>query len=377
MNDAIVHRATFEIEIDGQRELVAVALKDGRWKAAATGPLRSRFEAAAIALLSGELEDTSPQRDSQTSAHPAPLTSSETSLAPALQDLVTAVARAGVDSASSSPSVREAFVALKDEHGEAPSLVLARVVGRLRRALSERDVRGASRGLVGLARLASSMESGDGQEQAMWELGATGDKHSVSERDLLEVGRCRLDGFSKRELERRYLLCLRTGVFFKEEFFVSSSAANVRTLGPVPRRLQVGLGEQHDGPTPQRLRLLQYELNADIPGALEQSVTFAETDFAAVHTRVQKQVQRHPGVAEPVALLRPVEISSEGLVDSAGRVLPVFNEFKELDMLRELRQGTSIRWVFGRCADMNGVLAVRPLAACVEGESSLRFLRIQ
>ncbi|MEM7609928.1 MAG: hypothetical protein AAF411_31665, partial [Myxococcota bacterium] len=321
--EATIRRATLEVEVDGVTELVALALRDDTWIATSSdgrtdGPhVRAALQALGIAVEAGE----EGERISRVPEAPRPQTWLQ-QLAPLLEELVTAIVRGGVRDHRESPSVSEALGAIEAILPKAVPLGIARALGRLREALSQRDVEKAARLLDGVTRLSQELSS-NGEtitpRIAAWlashdgtvaELGRAS-RVSLSDRQLLEVGRGRLVGRERRGIERRHLLCMRSGTVYREDFDASGEG---RTAGPSPRLLRVGLAESFGGPAPKRLRLLQYEVVPRVDETtLKRAGEFARRDFAALIDLYRKSKRSFPALAEPFVL-----VAAERYVDGSA-----------------------------------------------------------
>ena len=383
-SDDGLRRATLEIELEGRTELVAIGLRDGEWIATSSDGLRDgpHVQAALRALGLGSAIAGGHPRSENPSALPE--AHAFGSLTEILGDLLTAVVRTGVDEARRAPSVTEALATLEEALPTPAPLGIARGIGRLRDALDKRDAEEVANMLDGTARLVASVRDGGGaptprvsawlgRVDATLEGGARGPREELSDRLLLEVGRGALNGFQRRSLVRRHLLCLRSGQVYREDFDRSTGG----TAGPSPRVLRVGLAEGYPGPEPKRIRLMQYEVVPRVtPDQLEKSATHARRDFEALTDYYRKSVRAFPALAEPFVLIAASHYDFDSAADSSGRRISLKGEGGELERLAQLRARAGVRWLAGTLSDDEGIIVLAVHSACVARDGELVFERI-
>src|SRR5690606_25355215 len=120
-----------------------------------------------------------------------------------------------------------------------------------RSSLATADDRGLARAMFGAVRLAEDLRAKQRSEEAWrrivsW-LGTTarpaGTVQALTDRVLVEIARESLSGRVRAAIERRYLLDLTSTEVFREE----RAAGQAASVGPCPRRIDVGLGEAEQG----------------------------------------------------------------------------------------------------------------------------------
>lgn len=385
--DGEVLRASIEVELDGGSELVALRLADGavRWSCSCGEP-RCRHARAALRLLAGGGEAAAQERRSEPSA-PAqsspdvrvvePRARAERAdaegLAAALCDVVTAVARVGVE-AGEAASVRDSLRPLFEVAPQPLPLGISRWVGRLKLALVASDPGALARVLHGASQLATDLrmeapDVGARRRLAAWLgvlAGQAGSLDRVSDRAMVEVAREWVDGVEMGAIERRYLVELRSGEVFLEERLRSGPSAS---LGPCPRSLQVGLAEVEPGTSPRRLHLLQYAASPEVSAhTWEQVGSWAIRDWTTLLARYRDELAQAPGLAEPFVVVAPelleVDAATADVVDREGRRLRLDGGPLPavLDQLQALCPELPPAWIAGRLVDADGILRLRPMA---------------
>jgi hypothetical protein len=384
-----IRRATLEVTVDGRVELVTVTVQpDGALLVAATdGSSEGPHVRAALRLLAGlapELSDE-PREPRESLLPPSPVESSRHPLGDALDELLLAVARHGVDSATNAASVDEAIDRLVEVAGKAPPFGLARFVGRLRLALQRRDAALIARLLDGAARVAGMMREGSTDAEsrrvrALW-LGRPNDPETprdvVYDRSFVEVGREWIAGLSRASLQRRYLVCTTTGEVFREERLRTESGS----VGSCPRLVTAGLAEIELGGAPRLIRFLQYavtpRIGADAWARIGELVVPSVDEL---RPRFRAAIKASPALAEPfvVVAARGLDVASRVVDDGAGGKLPLRGGPAGIDarVVAALETGT-LRWVAGRVDDAEGVLVMEPFAVAIEVEGKTVFERLR
>jgi hypothetical protein len=425
-----VERASLEVIAEGRSELVTVALRDGRLLCVASdGREDGPHVSVALRLLAGlEGAPASPARAPEPDAQeppPAPRPGERD-----LEDVVTAIARVGVDAAASAPSVTDALERLVEgaRRGGPPPLGLARWVGRLREALARKDLELTARLLEGAARVAADLRAGPGSAEARarlrawWgpdvepapsgerppappaprldfeaargapaDLGPEGPRgatlHEVTpepiallvERRLVEIGREHLAGLTRAEIQRRYIVDLESGAVYREDRRRDAPAS----IGPCPRTLHVGLGRALRGAPPATVQLLQYEVTPEVDAdAWLRLEGHAERDFAALAERYRRAQRSFPGQAEPFALIAPARCDFRrgvALEDAEGHVLPLarLEDPAAAEVLDAYEDRPPPTWVAGRLIDTQGALALVPVAAAWGSGQATEHLRLR
>ena len=305
----------------------------------------------------------------------------EGALGRALDDLATAVVRVGVEHASSAPSVAEGVAKLISLAGTPPPLGLQRFVGRLRTALAARDVRQTAALLAGATRVATALlERTDGVEAAQrvraWlASGAASWEQAVllEERVLVEVGRQWVAGLARAAIERRYLIDISTGVVYCEQ----RVRGEVGSIGPCPRQLDVALAEVEPGPSPPRIRLLQYTVSPRVDdGAWSQVAHVARQSFRELARECRETLVRFPALSEPFAVVAVAAIDRSGPpvpLDAEGLPLPIVRAGAEgiAEAFDRVVSDADPRWIAGRIVPLGDGLALAPfLAGSAEGQAT-------
>lgn len=389
--DGRLVRATLEIEVDGQQELIVLsAAADGTLRAVASdGATDGPHVRAALSMLAGE-QTVSSGRQSELPTAPGSISAPRVAspFADALEELVTAVVRAGLRGAPGAVAVREAVERVLREAPRPTPPGLGRALARLRRGLVEGDVDLVARILDGAARLARDLREEVTTDEARRRIAAwtvrpgarSANAETLNERELVEVGREWLPtAGAASSVQRRYLVCTTTGEVFREEHTRGAAEASV---GPCPRTLRVGLAQVEEGPAPRRIRLLQYEVAPELTVASHERLTeMAEREVRRVHERYRKWVRQYPALAEPVIILRAEGRLRETagafrLDDDEGGSIGLRPEPGVATLLRECEADRSSRWIAGRLAESEGRVVLEPIALGLTGDSGARLLRL-
>lgn len=377
------------LEVDGEQ--VTVFVRDGKRELLCTcGEPDCEHAAIALSWLGGRKveADQATTQAVRSSAPPTDAGAPEqpSDLADALDDLVLAVVRGGVQSATSL-SVSEGVEQVVARAPKPTPVGLARWLGRLNAALEQHDVGQSARLLGGAVRLIQDLRSGDpgreGKARMVAWLGAAAGTgwpmERVQDRTLMEVGREWLSGLTRDSLERRYLVDLGSGEIFREE---DSSGSERLSVGPSPRVLEVGLAEVEPGGVPRRIRVLQYALRA-IPAAQDWAKleALAATRVRDLGNAYAHALRRYPGLAEPFVLFAPKSMSEEARFepqDSDGERLPLARaeEPQWVAALEGMVADKGATWVAGRLLDAGDTLLLHPSSLGFRGESGPRMQRI-
>jgi hypothetical protein len=305
-------------------------------------------------------------------------------LAEALEELCLATARAGT-SAHDSPSIRAALDQLIASAPQPLPLCLLRFIGRFHDALEVGEVAGVARALAGAQRWAEEVRRGDRGEGALarrraWLGSLEGEAPgSLTDVTLVEVGREWLSGLTRSSLERRYLVDVANGQLYAEERRRGEQDISV---GPCPRVVHVAFGELDTATEPPRARLLQYTVSAELAEAhWERLAELGETRLPELLTRYADAARRCPGLAEPVVLFAPRELtdgSAGSLRDAMGSRLELRDdqEAPAADTLRELAAEGDLVWVAGRLKGGAAGLSLRPISLLVRKQSKVRLWRV-
>lgn len=391
-----VTRVTLDVAVDGRSELVTLALRDGALSWSTSGEDEHVRAALRWLVDPGGLPgrvtpDPSPRATWSSQLGETPLDeshepTSRERLAEALDDVVTVIVRAGVNTADA-PSITESLDRLRKELPLPPPPGVARWLGRLRVTLDEGDAATAARLLDGASRFAATLRkdkpSPDARRAVVGWLGASaelGGVERISDRTLVEVAREILPSSERGGVERRYLIDLHNGEVFREE---RSRSAPIASVGPCPRVVNVGLAEVEDSPIPRRIRMMQYEvsptLGRDDFRRLEAN---GYRRFEALAHRYRECVAAHPGQAEPFALVvpdrwdskrsRPTCYDGDGFPLVFGRA----DDPAAAEILARLSTPAP-RWVAGRLVDAKGYLLMIPQVVAVPDGTGTRLHRLR
>ncbi len=375
--EGAVRRLTMDIEVEGRIEMVTLNLRDDALQCVSTdGLTEGPHVLAALRFIAGTdaRDDSSPPRPiASIAAGRTPAQSPPNDLAEALDDLVIAVTRVGVDKAQYAPSVDAALERVIGIAPEPTPQGLGRFIGRLQQEIRSGELRRVARILDGASQVADALRTEPPTEDSARRLGAwLGARPGASpkvdllfDRTMIEVGREWLSGTERASVERRYLVDIASGQVYREDRPRNAAAS----LGPCPRQLHVGMGEVEPGPAPQRIRVLQYELQPDVPaeswGHVQQ---VASRRFAQVMEGYRRSVHSDPALAEPFALIAPYRIERNGIFkafDADGHQM-VLNRSERrgavLAFYDLLSQGIEPSWVAGRLTDTGGTVCMTPFA---------------
>lgn len=390
-DEGAVERASFDVTVDGRTELVTITLHDRQLVCSSTdGRVDGPHVAAALRVLAGEpvgqavarrsfvphagqgASTTSPGTIRTLTGMPAPVGADHLAMADALDDVVTAVARLGLEQALQSPTLEETIDRLVRSAPSPLPLGVARWVGRLRSAVATRNVAILALVLEGAAQLAVDLRgapSPEGSRRRVAWLGPSadepGDVGPLYDRTFVEVAREWLPGVSRASIERRYLVDLQAGAIYREERLRGAQGASV---GPCPRVITAGLAEVEHGASPDRIRLLQYTLSIDVGGSeWGQVAEWAAWKFGDLAGTYRDALKASPGLAEPFAIVGPAhcDVDEDGrvvLLDVDGLPLPLARADDPTGalVLDALADGGDVEWVAGRLVHADGTLMVVP-----------------
>ncbi len=271
--DGSVRRLTMDIEVGGRIEMVTLSLRDDELqRVSSDGQNDGPHVIAALEFVAGLEQRDDPQSlgaDAVMSRRQLESPQS-TELADALDELLIAVTRVGIDKARYAPSVDAALGRVVEVAPQPTPPGLGRFIGRLRQEVLSGQPRRAARILDGSARLADALrveiptEASEERIRA-WlgpRPGSVPELELLYDRTMIEVGREWLAGIDRASVERRYLIDLTSGAIYREDRPRQATAS----LGPCPRQMHVGLAEVEHGPAPQRIRVRQYEVRPEVPG---------------------------------------------------------------------------------------------------------------
>lgn len=385
-SETAIGRISMEVEADGRVETVIVTLRDGRLQCVSSDGARDGPHViAALRLIAG-------QDGVEPSLRPAAGSRSgsesevalEVELAEALGDLITAVTRVGTSGALHAPSVDAAVERVLEVAPTPTPAGLSRFIGRVRRGFQTADTFGLARVLDGARRLVDALGSEAGADDGRATIEAWIGAHapnpsrleSVYDRTMVEVGREWLTGTERASLERRFLVDVRTGATYRED----RARHAVASLGACPRELHVGLAELEPGPSPRRIRILQYEVR---PQVREETWTrlgqVAHQGFAEVTERYRAALQTRPALCEPFVVLKPYRYEQNGVFkafDAEGHPLVLDRSERRGSVLAFydlLEEGLEPEWLAGRLTDRGATLCLSPFSF---GTRDGRFIRL-
>ncbi len=367
-----VRRLTMDVELDGEVELVTLALRDGELQCISSdGRHDGRHAMAALRFVAAldPGEDSTPPGAPVASARGSIEPGAPNDLAEALDDLVTAVVRVGVDKAQYAPSVDEALERVVEASPKPTPPGLGRFIGRLQQELRAGEMHRAVRLLDGASKLADALRgSGSDPRVGVW-LGSQGGAaprvELLSDRTMIEVGREWLSGTERATVERRYLVDVDSGSVYREDRPRLAAAS----LGPCPRELRVGLAEIEAGPSPRRIRVLQYEVKPDVPQASwERLRQVASRSFAELTEQYRSALRSYPALAEPFVLVAPYRIDRDEVFkayDAEGHQLLLNRSERRgavLAFYELLGAGVEPTWLAGKLTDASGAVCLVPFA---------------
>ena len=384
--EGAVRRLTMDVEAEGGVEMVTLSLRDGELQCVCSDARNDGPHVlAALRFVAGleQREDSSPPGPIASAAGRAEQ-SPDQELASALDDLLTAITRVGVEKAQYAPSVDAALGRVVSTAPQPTPSGLGRFIGRLQHELRSAERHRVARLLQGASELADALRAeAPGlelqQRLSAWlgtRPGSLSQVELLYDRTMIEVGREWLSGTERASLERRYLVDVRSGRVYREDRPRNASAS----LGPCPRLVQVGLAEVETGPCPQRIRVLQYEVRPEVPAeSWQQLQQVAVRSFAEVTEGYRQSVQASPSLAEPFALVAPYRIERNGVFkafDAEGRQL-VLNRSERrgavLAFYALLAQGAEPAWLAGRLTDTGTTVCITPFAF---GTRDLKYTRL-
>ncbi len=371
-----VRRLTVDIEVDGRVEMVTLSLRDDELQCVSSdGRIDGPHVLAALRFIAGAErgDESSPPGPAVSIVGRSREQVAPNDLAEALDDLLTAVTRVGVDKAQYAPSVDAALERVTDVAPQPTPPGLGRFIGRLQHEIRSGELRRVARILNGASQLAEALRADEStreseQRLAAWlgaQPGSMPELELLYDRTMIEIGREWLSGTERASVERRYLIDTRSGNIYREDRRRNTAAS----LGPCPRQLHVGLAEVEAGPAPQRIRVLQYEVRPDVPlGSWDRVQQVASRNFATVTDGYRESVQAHPSLSEPFALIAPYRIESNGIFrafDAEGHQLLLNRSERRgavLAFYDLLAEGMEPSWVAGRLTDTGATVCLTPFA---------------
>jgi len=374
--EGAVRRLTMDIEVEGRVEMVTLSLRDGELQCASSDARNDGPHVlAALQFVAGmeTREDSSPPGSLVSIAAQSPERSPARELADALDDLLTAITRIGVDKAQHAPSVDAALERLTGVAPKPTPSGLGRFIGRFQQAIRSADLRRVARLLEGASQLADALRAVTPTRETEQRIGAwlgarPGSMPEVEllyDRTMVEVGREWLPGTERASLERRYLIDTHSGNIYREDRLRNASAS----LGPCPRQLQVGLAEVEAGPNPRRIRVLQYEVEPDVPAeSWDRLHQVASQSFVEVTEEYRRTLQASPSLSEPFALIAPFRIERNDVFkafDAEGHQLVLDRSERRgavLAFYELLAQGIEPSWLAGRLTDSGTTVCLSPFA---------------
>ena len=399
--DGQLERLSLDVVLDQSRELVSLSVSEGKLRySCSCGQFRCahvkfalRFCAHADERRAGAAEVTRRSSTRMERVVPELLRPVDPKtggvlrtqpLAEALDDVVTAVVRAGVASERVA-SVHETLSRVEHEAGLPLPMGVRRWLGCMREALELNDVAHAAQALSSAAALAADLRSEAPNAAAReritsWLGGVIAENvERVSDRQLIEVARECVNGTERMQIERRYLIDVHSGVAFREECLRREAPASV---GSCPRLIGVALAETELGCAPRRMRLLQYTTTPKIDRASwDLLAAWGQRDSEALAASYRSAQSQFGALSEPFALTAPRAIdhgAQLALVLDRGPVLPLATEDEPgaLRRMEDLAEASTLAWVAGRLFDRAGQLLLKPLAAGFVDGDRIRHERL-
>ena len=369
-----VRRLTMDVEVDGRVEMVTLSLRDGELHCVSSdGRNDGRHVVAALEFVAGvHQREDAPTTVDGGSPH-APEARHQSELADALDELLIALTRIGIDKARYAPSVDAALERVVESAPQPTPPGLGRFIGRLHQEVLSGQPRRAARILDGAARLAEALQLEHPTEESEQRVrawlgprpGSLPMLELVHDRTMVEVGREWLAGAERASVERRYLVDLESGGIYREDRPRHATAS----LGPCPRQIHIGLAEIEPGPAPKRIRVLQYEVRPEVPrNGWDRLHQIARRNFAQLGDAYRRQVRAYPTLAEPFAVVAPYRVEhKDGFVaiDSEGHPLALERIERRGSVLAFydlIQKGLEPLWLAGRLTDMGASLCISPFA---------------
>jgi hypothetical protein len=394
--EAKIERFTCEVQLGREHELVTVRLSEAGLRAVCTcGRQGCAHAQAALQLVAAGARP--PEAGAKYPSNRPPALAQDTrpsagplrhdraaALIEPLTDVVTAVVRAGVCS-DHTASVLETLSRVERALPPPLPLGLLRWLGRMREALEMQDVALVSQALRAAATFAEDLRASQrdaaARERSVSWLGAetSEDLMRLSDRSMLEVAREWVAGSVRQQIERRYLLDLDSGEFFREECV---RGLGMSSLGSCPRSIGVSLAEVDLGCGPRRLRLLQYTTTPDVErSSWELLAEWGQRDSDALAAAYRSVISQFGALAEPFVLIAPRAVEPGPvpcLTLERGAALPLTADEEPL-VLKRFEHICAVQpplWVAGRLVQRAGQLMLRPLAAATVDGSALRHERL-
>ena len=380
--EAQIERVHLDVRIGERQEMVSISAVDRELRVVCSdGDSDGPFAEAALHFLAGHDSPRSVEAAVSRPSNPPRAKAPFAPLAEALDELLTAVARAGVENASTATPVEEAVEQVLRTAPTPTPVGLGRVVGRLRQALSRSDVDTTARVLEGTARLVRHLRSESGSRDdatrlAVW-LGQPEHRErmeTLQDRAMFEVAREWVAGTERRAIQRRYLVCTQSGEVFCEE----RARHHAASIGPSPRQIRIGLAEVRRGAVPRRIRLLQYEVTAELGNGLIQVEDVAQTRFERLVELYRKALLSFPALSEPVVVVKArLHAGGLRLRDTNDHVLSMTGDDALLARVEAVTESAELRWVAGKLTDVDGTLGLEPLSLALRRSGTTVFERLQ
>ncbi len=386
-SEGLVRRLTMDIDVDGQIEMVTLSLREGELQCVSSdGNNDGRHVIAALEFIAGldQRDDSQPPGTEGVLGRRSLDPPQPNELADALDELLIAVTRVGIDKARYAPSVDAALEGVLEAAAQPTPAGLGRFIGRLRHEVLSGQPRRAARILEGAARLADALRVESRTEESEERIrswlgarpGSVPELELLYDRTMIEVAREWLAGTKRAGVERRYLIDLTAGTIYRED----RPSQAMASLGPCPRQIHVGLADVEPGPAPQRIRILQYEVRPEVPlESWERLHQIARRSFAQLTETYRRAVQAYPTLAEPFALIAPYRIEHDQgfiAIDSEGHRLAMERTERRGSVLAFydlLDQGIQPTWLAGRLTDVASTLCISPFAFATRSHDYTRL----
>jgi len=374
--EGAIRRLTMDVEVEGRVEMVTLSIRDEMLQCISSDAQNDGPHVlAALEFIAGmELhEESAPPGAVESATGTSTGVDASGELAEALEDLITAVARVGVEKAQYAPSVDAALERVIAVAPQPTPAGLGRFIGRIQEDIRRGQARHAARMLEGASQLVEALRSptltsAAQQRLSAWlgaRAGSIPSTQLLYDRTMIEVGREWMSGTERASLERRYIVDVESGHIYRED----RPRQALASLGPCPRQLQVGLAEVETGASPERIRILQYEVQPEVLAEnWKRLQQVASRSFAEVTDGYRRSLDAYPSLSEPFALIAPYRIERNGVFrafDADGHQL-VLNRSERrgavLAFYDLLAQGAEPSWLAGRLTDQGTTLCLTPFA---------------
>lgn len=385
-----IKRALIDVEVDGRLEWVELRVEGQEIVARSSAPEGEQCIHAVLEALQLPGHAASEGRTSVLPPAPNARTESDRSettpdpgetIANALDDLRTAIVRAGLRKGLTAPGFVDAYERLIEVLETPIPWGADRWLKALREAIGAKDSESLARLFVGSERVSQAYREQDRDRLRFlacvgWNArGASQETERMSDRKAVELARRWDRDLAGNPQELRYLLCLNTGEVFRE---VGLGTAQNLSDGPCPRSIRIGLADTYNAPGSRWIQLLQYTVGSEWSLDTRRRIrNRAESKWLVLLDRYRRLLDEAPGLFEVPVLLSPTRLVQEKgeclLVDGDGDILPVADPVISESLLH-WTAGATPTWVFGTLAHKGGALTLQALSAFEDNEELGRGL---